>query len=1534
MPSPLSFNSTEDIRKKLLVKNLPPFNSDGFSPTTNPGQSELKLTNFSVVDSAEVEDIGDKEEVRLYLNNIYGPPGGYDDRYTVEDVQTIVTNRDTYYKFVSSTYNSADILLKKDPQGDNGSLTQDSVMIQLAAKSLKDEFQYRVDEEIRQETLGRANFLNALKDPFIAADILTGRQELIEPDWTISSPTNVIAKGLDFISRITGVYVPFSWIPGDYFEGKRSYLNTGVNIVSNLLGFRDLLPEKKNGSDIFLNNTGRGQTSQLFKSLEYNRFRPDYKLNFITDPNFFAPGPNYYIGSRTQDINDIVGPNNELPVDEFGKRIPTAVRGYGEIGDLYEGEQKFSFGLNTVEPGDSPDIQGGFTWVSPKSSRAAGKTVGPGGKVEGSDAGFPPISSQFSKSSSQRYSLTKGSILDDTQRLVDSADGLQGQARLGHVGTAINQVSKVFYDGTREITKGSRVRRYVNENGAEVGKEYCRVFTKDSPYYTMADLQKSEGNIRKFKNSVLDSTYNLNIAPVEGSNILDGQATKYMLSLENLAWRTSNMTQDLPNCEKGPNGGRVMWFPPYDLRVDESVTANWTTNDFLGRPEPIYTYSNTQRQGSLSFKIIVDHPSVLNTLVDKELKNVTPDSEVTKIVDSFFSGCKTLDIYELARKYGQLSFNDIYEVVTKTNDPEIFREYEREIPKENPEPDNTTDDTPQKPQLGQFEGVSLYFDNDKPDSNSTSTTSSVNYNTSYSAYIGQKSNYLTQADSIGEKSQVETFFDTEIEPNKGKLDDLINQLVDAATNKFGVNIELTGSASSPNSAEYNVNLSKRRVDSVKKQILEDPRIKKVNEKGYIGITTSALGESTSINGVDCSQNITNPTAKIYSVGAMGCRRTVIKAINVTVPPTPEGEQTQTDTETVKETGVNSENVKVIEKGTGSPRRNDEVRLREGITKKVLRRLLTECDYFQSITDDTSFLYEGIKEKIKYFNPTFHSMTPEGLNSRLTFLQQCMRPGETIPTIGPDGKPLENNALNTSFGSPPICVLRVGDFFHTKIAINQMSVRYEPLVLDLNPEGIGVQPMMADVSLSFYFIGGHGLKEPVARLQNALSFNYYANTEMYDERSVATEDTSEIDRETIEALGGDVAFSIDDISNEDNKDGGSTIGEITSKVIENTGTTVTGTISYKSIMDDLVSKYETYRDSVGPTLQSVSENYGEIGLRLFTKDRKYTDGELVSLSTKLYGKSEDLTTKLSYQFNESLKDVDNDNHPLQYASLTETFKSGNGFKNKDVKKYDKKLKEIITRVQNGYESDMVTKLQELTSKETELIRVMDKMNVILENIDGFIQSDGTIIYDISGTTGVYDNTYANTYDELEGDLTIISSKLNELNDLTEDQVYTVNGNTFGILATENSNTVYQKDLSMTVMVSDVKDEYGKRFYLTFYKYILDNSTGLIEELTKFVNENNFTDSDKWIKSFTFTINQWVKDFGIAKTQIKNLFDTYDSTLKSTSEFMDLPYTKGKVREFNFSNDPAATAQEKQLIEKLYTGNNEGDPNKWNNKVKLQ
>ena len=312
MPSPLSFTSTEGFRKLLLTRNLQPYSEGGFVAGSQPASSELSLSNFSVVDSANVVDVAKNEETFLITKNWYGPSDGFNDPINITDVQRLIENRDTYYKFVSSFYTPSQILLQGNPVGTSGSLSQDSTMMQIGAKSLKNELQYRVDEEVRQETFGRLNFLSALQDPFYAADIIRGNNEFIEPDWVISSPTNPVGKGLDYLSRISGVYVPFSWIPGDYFdpEGKKSFINQAANFVGGLftndnnldgaIPSPKLLPENRNGSDIFLNNTGGGQTSALFKSLEYNDFRPDYKANFISDLNLTAPNGAYYLGSRTQ----------------------------------------------------------------------------------------------------------------------------------------------------------------------------------------------------------------------------------------------------------------------------------------------------------------------------------------------------------------------------------------------------------------------------------------------------------------------------------------------------------------------------------------------------------------------------------------------------------------------------------------------------------------------------------------------------------------------------------------------------------------------------------------------------------------------------------------------------------------------------------------------------------------------------------------------------------------------------------------------------------------------------------------------------------------------------------------------------------------------------------------------------------------------------------------------------------------------------------------------------------------------------------
>jgi hypothetical protein len=255
------------------------------------------------------------------------------------------------------------------------------------------------------------------------------------------------------------------------------------------------------------------------------------------------------------------------------------------------------------------------------------------------------------------------------------------------------------------------------------------------------------------------------------------------------------------------------------------------------------------------------------------------------------------------------------------------------------------------------------------------------------------------------------------------------------------------------------------------------------------------------------------------------------------------------------------------------------------------------------------VFDNLKDKLKFFQPAFHSITPEGLNSRLTFLQQCMRPGDTIPTIKqvtPTSKPqLEyNNAVNTSFGAPPVLVMRVGDFYNTKIIPNSLQIQYEGL--DLNPEGIGVQPMIANVTLGFNFVGGSGLKESIDKLQNALTFNYYANTEIYDDRADASDIESSRILDQI-FLAGQTPPPIPGVNNATTnagQDNNSSIGRIVSSSTSTEGVT-TGVISYGEFMDRVVNETQTYFTNVVNKTKETVNQYNNAVRQQWLLERNYT-----------------------------------------------------------------------------------------------------------------------------------------------------------------------------------------------------------------------------------------------------------------------------------------------------------------------------------------
>ena len=182
----------------------------------------------------------------------------------------------------------------------------------------------------------------------------------------------------------------------------------------------------------------------------------------------------------------------------------------------------------------------------------------------------------------------------------------------------------------------------------------------------------------------------------------------------------------------------------------------------------------------------------------------------------------------------------------------------------------------------------------------------------------------------------------------------------------------------------------------------------------------------------------------------------------------------------------------------------------------------EYYFFRTLEKKDPLVFNRLMDKIKYFDPAFHSMTPEGFNARLTFLNQCTRQGNTISMSDINGQ----TANNLAFGRPPFCVLRIGDFYNQMIVIDNINIDYsvsDGIQWDMNTEGIGMQPLLAQVNISFKFIGGGDIAGPIRRLQNAMSFNYYANARFYDNRADRVVYESEND---YKVMGGAGKHNID------------------------------------------------------------------------------------------------------------------------------------------------------------------------------------------------------------------------------------------------------------------------------------------------------------------------------------------------------------------------------------------------------------------------
>lgn len=1561
--SSLDFQSSELFRKKLVTRNLKPYNVEGAFDysVTNP-YYETNVVDNSVVDSQSVSVNVNKTAQQEIIPNVFGPTGGFENAADVLSINTQPTSENSsnqleywplqnetnmdlinepwidlaqvvnrfipndgyegmYYAdtkilpknegvkeynplnlpFVVGNYSLADVIFGSDTL-----VQQDSYLLQISVLELRKAFQYRIAQELLQTSV--ANNLSINSNPLQSSLLATNQAQLSYLDYNITVPDGVLDFTADLGQRITGLYLPFSPIEGDYFDFSPRQPRTGVGRFVQRLSNNDSSASVK-----FLANTGGGQKSILFANLDYNRYTPFYDRNITRAGqiinNIFGDigrleqddAGSAYVGGKDE-LRYITSPANETPFDAYGNPTASVVIGPDAVGKLYEGDQNFTFGLN-----DNNTEVGGFVWLKRDASEI-GTLFGPEGKQFGTDNSNNRAINQTERYASTDYDFRRGSILDTTQRLIDSTPA-SGLKRRLHAGNAINQTSKVFNDGYKELTKGSKVIRYQNVEGKLVGREYARVFTKDKPYQQLQDLQstiantsggETNGNIRRFNNSVLDTTYNLNIAPIRGegsTNVVgsgdQAKVKKYMFSIENLAWKGSDLFNDLPSCEKGPNGGRIMWFPPYNLEFSETISADFDATPFLGRPEPIYTYKGSSRSGSLSFSIVVDHPSVLNLIAKKELQNDTLD-KTESVIESFFAGATKFDLYELARKFATLdvqTLKQLQESVLSSNSSSA--EQQRQVTDELSINNSVAQELPS---FADFIGYGAFFPS------YYSEIKTTNYEIVYENYIGQEPQYA----NTSFYNQTQNLF-TNITENYDKLYDLRNKVLETVVNQnCEVSIFVDGTLFQPVDVASSQAVNKEYIESVKlffsdltdsnnkrlSQFIEDGTVKFVEVN--LAKKIAFIKTNSDTLEVDCSLELV-PSAATYSLQAM-CSR-FISFSNITVTPKAPSNSNAGSNTTVESIANQST-------PTGLPTPSPSDIQKKNLSKRLLRtKLLNECDYFEVLKQTDPFAYQSVKDKVKFFTPAFHAITPEGLNSRLTFINQCVRPGKTIPTINEQGeRDFTTSAFNTNFGTPPILVIRIGDFYNTKAVPDNIQLTFENL--DINPEGIGLQPMIAKVTIGLKFIGGSGLAGPIDKLQNALSFNYYANTEMYDERADATEDTQALDEALFNSIiVAEPLANFTDIQNIPETN--TTIGDILTTVAS--GLTQTGTIQYKTFFDNFVNSTQDYFTTTLNFIESSIKNYNYGVYAQMCYNRNFSLGT-ISLSgssdlVKIYGKPSQINQNLTSVATQLKTDIDNDNETIIIA-----LNESPGLENLDISRVKNNYKNLIDSKLSSAFTNVNSDAQAFANKQAEYIQNIRKLNSIVGGqLDGKILANGAP----KGYLLTIDNTFNNDY-------STVSSGITEFYNLLISNQYLPTGTTspyfqFNDADAQGGIINDSENLLFTLFYDDFKDQDKTQQFINALTTNLVPSTSAqtIDVVTSQVKYYIVPKLTTWYEAI-------VNDFNTFKIGPEvNKFLNYNPTNSSAQSI------KGVDRIYNYNTSGATETQLFSLRTLFSTVNSNND-----------
>lgn len=911
----------------------------------------------------------------------------------------------------------------------------------LDSKNLYNKFNEYKAENINsiQKGVNVANGIAGVLKPFSSFDItntLAGR--LFLPNTPIQQIGNVMLAKQFFnttASNAATEFLPSINLKGivskktKFFETKVDFqitrndggfltkLGNFVNRLSGNYPLRSPFNEYSTNED-YVKNSGKGQLLSLNINLGYNLYQP-------TDRAFTQAMADK--GYPIQISKDKLF-RNWLPTDNA--YFPDAYWSNIEYrGDIYDKYQKIDEDKH-LEYYNKKSFVDDFGYTKPeKTQEIKTSSYGFENDKDSMNWGFLTSNNRYenfneslfnSKTDTDKFNVKYG-LLRYTKALMNASEG-----------KLINNARKQFYDPQDNS-------RFIGYNGSGLYEKSINATEANEHVYdgmrqhNFADQYnrnvkaiRYNGNIiyEGNPNSVVYDSVIPKIHPVlNDDNYVDN--TNMMFSIENLAvnvipdkelgvaYIDDDYATEVPISECGELGGRVMWFPPYDIRFTETAIAKHETTTFIGRSEPIYTYNNSERIGSLSFKLLMDYPPNL-------LEYDRNSEDFHKNVSEFFAFGG-----EKSNYFGTLS---------KLKKELLLLLEETEVDQEPPEEANVSIPS----------SYSMFFPND---SYSTDDILAKQYS------VGGGGSSFPESGNLNDTAMDLQF-----------LSELENFFIDNEDVLGNFKIKLTGKASKiyngteEKANSYNQDLSEKRISAVKSFINE-----LFSQSKKCQYSEVPLGD------VESKEPYSNTDVENFKSQEAAQERLV----NIEI----EFNESDSSKEGREDERIGSLEWKIAEK------RKEIALLKTGVFKR------------DTIEDTTKLGFQSVRED--KFSSIFHSITPEEFHRRLTFLQQCVRQGKGIKS---------NSGLaanNPAFGKQPVQVLRIGDFFNTKIIIDNIDFDYTDTMWDMNPEGMGMQPMIVDISIQMRIIGGQSLQTPISIIQNATSFNYYANSTFYDANTYST-----------------------------------------------------------------------------------------------------------------------------------------------------------------------------------------------------------------------------------------------------------------------------------------------------------------------------------------------------------------------------------------------------------------------------------------------